>query len=163
MTMKKRVNFVDIDGTLMKSYFEKYYIERPDLLMKMLASGVPFPWVAESDVFDDGAIIHFISGRFDHQSNVTMDWIKRNFGIGNFELHVVGFTSYENYIKDKAKMLIRILGKIIDQFGDGIEMHLYEDSEKVIEETIVEKNAFCSIPMEIHLVKDGILQPSYVA
>ena len=165
MTCKKivKIIFMDIDNTLVKSYFIDYYLARPDLLMEKLATAKPFPWIVNSTIFDDDAIVHFITGRFDHQEEVTRNWIECNIGITEFGLHVVGYTNYEDYVMDKARAFREVLLEVIEEFGNGIELHFYEDSEKVIEVSIGEKNKVCDIPMEIHLVKGGELQAGYMA
>lgn len=159
----KKIIICDIDDTLGgpseyknfkgKATEKEHEIAQSDEFRRRLLEMSVFDWVEDKrKEFEEAERVVFLTGRWDYNSQVTVDWLKIHGLFGdNARLSCLNFRDYKEYIKNKVDQISFIYNWERDK-----EIHVYEDSRALVEMLI---DSYMKI--KIHLVKDGKLIENY--
>lgn len=154
----------DIDGSLCRSIFANdgsQDQEDPAFQRQLLELPI-LPWLVHlPPVFQNATCVIFVTGRGVHLNNITATWITDRLGIHRFTIVNAGFTTYDQYIKDKEVMLAEAIAQSIKaRASRGECIHLIEDDPAILA-WLVDVVAPGLDGIIVHQVKNGIHSIAY--
>lgn len=102
-----KIIILDIDGTVIKNYFNKATDSTDPAFLQLLSEATPYSWFRNLMETDDGKTIYFfITGRNGKDSRIkriTNKWLKENTKpINNkYKITYIGYESDRQYVQDK--------------------------------------------------------------